>query len=478
MTALTRQLIYSLLFTIFIFPCFVCAAPPSLAPFPTLEFQSPEPERIVLPNGLVVLLLEDHELPLIQLNMLFPGGSQNEPAEKIGLTSLMSYAWSQGGTPTQTPETIEQTLERKAASVSFSIGVENSNAQMTSRVQDFDAVFAIFTDLMLRPAFRKDRLVLARSQAQESLRRMNDDPDDITRREYRAVFYGRSHPYARVASPKTLKSIRQEDFVTWHKTWIKPNGSYLAISGDFDASVMKTKLTQIFATWTQGDIPISSLAPMPEIKESRLFYIQRPINQTQIRVGYPAFARHSSDEFAWVVFNELWGGGSTSRLFQRVRTEMGLAYAVGSAAFSPKEKGFVVAVSQTRGVKAISAAKAILDINNQIRTTSFTEKEIETAKDTILNAYIQNFTSSAQIVSAVMSNEFFGYPKDYIATYPAKIRAIRSPDVQRVATTYLLPEKATLLFVGDLSTFEKPLSTLGKPQEIRILDYTTNESFY
>jgi zinc protease len=246
----------------------------------------------------------------------------------------------------------------------------------------------------------------------------------------------------------------------------------IAISGDFDRADMKKKLEQAFAAWPRGTATTITLAPAPELKEKRLFYIQKPINQTQIRVGYPGFARHSPDQFAWDVFNEIWGGGGTSRLFRTVRTRMGLAYAVGSASFVPAQAGFVIAVSQSRGSQAISAARAIRGISDELRAATFDTKEVQAAKDTIINAYVQNFTSSAQIAAAAMSNEYFGYPADYLETYPKKIAAVTPADIQRVARAYLQPDKETLFFVGDLSTFEKPLSTLGKPREVRPIDYT------
>ena len=152
-----------------------------------------------------------------------------------------------------------------------------------------------------------------------------------------------------------------------------------------------------------------------------MFYIQKPINQSQIRIGEFGLARHSPDHFAWEVFNELWGGGGTSRLFRTVRTELGLAYSVGSGFSEPQERGLIVAVSQTRGSQTIAAANAILKINQDVREAPFTPQEISDAKESIRNRFVENFTSSEQIASYMMNLEYFGFPADYLETYTQNI---------------------------------------------------------
>lgn len=454
----------------------VNAVPPTLPPFPPLHFHPAKPERYVMPNGLVVYLLEDHELPLMKVDMLFRTGSQYEPADKIGMSNIFAAAWTQGGTLTRKPEDVARFLERKAAAIQFGMDLENGSANVSCRTSDFDEVFALFAELLMKPGFAKDQVELAKSQAMEGIRRRNDDPEDLARREFRCLIYGESHPYARIATPETIKAIKRDDLLTWHAQTIVPNGAVIGISGDFNSAAMKKKLTEQLGGWAKKDVALPAVPPAPVIDHKRLFYIQRPINQTQIRIGYPGYPRHDPDTFAWSVFNELWGGGATSRLFRAVRTQQGLAYAVGSASFVPTERGFIVALSQTRGFASIAAAQSIVAIDNALPTTTFTADEVQGAKDTLINQYIENFTTPQQITAATMNNDFFGFPPDYLETYPKKIAAVTPADVERVAKAYLRPDKATLLMVGDLSTFEKPISTLGKAQEIRLPEYTDEET--
>jgi predicted Zn-dependent peptidase len=451
------------------------ATPPTLPEFPPLHFSPPKPVRYVLDNGLIIYLLEDHELPLIRLSMNFKAGTEYDPIDKVGLGSIFGEAMTEGGSAGHTPEDIEKTLDRKAASLGFSIGLEEGTGSMSCRKDDFDTIFSLFSDLLLHPQFQKDKFELARAKAQEALRRMNDDPDDVARREFRRVMYGNHHPYARIPTPEMIKNIKRDDLLEAHKRFFRPNGSWIAVSGDFQAPDMLAKLKAALGAWARSDAQWPEILTPTAATERRVFYIQKPIKQSQIRVGDLGLARHSPDHFAWEVFNELWGGSATSRLFRTVRTELGLAYSVGSGFSEPEKQGLIVAVSQTRGSQTIASTQAILKIGQDVREAPFTDKEISDAKEAIRNRFVENFTSSAQIAAYKMNLEYFGFPADYLDTYTQKIAAVQADDLRRVGHTYMHPERSSILVMGDLSTFEKPVGTLGKPQEIRLTDYSQPE---
>ncbi len=454
---------------------YVLATPPGVPNFPPLNFHPPKPTRAVLENGVVVYLLEDHELPLVRAEIYFQGGTQADPSDKIGLGSIFGEAMTNGGSLSHSSEEIEKTLDRKAASIGFSVGLENGQGSMSSRSEDFDVIFGLFSDLILHPQFRKDKFEIAKSKALEALRRMNDDPEEVSRREFRRVMYGAHHPYARIPTPEMIKNINRDDLVMAHSRFLRPNGTWIAVSGDFKSSDMLAKLKTTFASWAKSDVPWPRIPAPAPVSERRVYYIQRPINQSQIRVGDFGLARHSSDHFAWEVFNELWGGSGASKLFRTVRTDLGLAYSVGSGYSEPAQKGLIVAVSQTRGSQTMAAARAILQISQEAREAPFSEKEISDAKEAIRNRFVENFTSSLQIASYVMNLEFFGFPEDYLDTYTQHIAQVSKENLRRVGQTYLHPEHFAILIMGDLSTFDKPMSTLGRPQEIKLPDYSQEE---
>ncbi len=451
---------------------FVFAVAPTLPSFPPLSFHPPKPERIVLDNGLVVFLLEDHELPLIHLAMEFPLGTQNDPMDEVGMGAIFGDVMTQGGSLSRSPEEIERLLDKTAAALSFSVGLESASGAMRSRAQDFDQTFAVFADLLLHPQFRKDFLELSKARAVESLRRMNDEPEDVSRREFRRIIYGRTHPYARIASPESIAAIARQDLLKTHELYFKPNHSTIAISGDFTSVEMKKKIQSVLGSWSKGEVPSARVPQVTYQPQRAVYYIQRPINQSQIRIGHTGLERHNPDHFAWEVFNELWGGGATSSLFRTVRTQQGLAYSVGSGFSEPAGKGLIVAISQTRGPQTIAAVQSILSITKEVTAAPFPLQEIKWAKEAIRNRFVENYTSSAQIATQIMNNEYFGFPDDYLDSYTDRIDHVTPEDLGRVGRTYLHPDQSAILVMGDLSTFSKPLSTLGKMQEIKLVDYS------
>ena len=165
------------------------------------------------------------------------------------------------------------------------------------------------------------------------------------------------------------------------------------------------------------------------------------------------------------------GGGATSRLFRTVRTQKGLAYEVASVFTEPADLGMIVALCQTRAPETPQAVQSILEINRDVLQAPFSEEEVRFAKEAIRNRFVENFTSSAQIVEELTSLEFRKYPKDYLDTYTNRISQVTLADLRRAAEKHLHPDQSVILIVGDLSTFNKPLSTLGRPQEIRLPDY-------
>ncbi len=452
------------------------AVPPSLPPFPPLEFHPPKPERLVLGNGLVIFLLEDHELPLIRLSASFQAGSQYDPPEKVGRSGLFGNVLTEGGSLSHSPEDIESVLDKTASSIGFSVDLEHGSGALSCRAADFDTVFGIFTDLLLYPQFRKDRLELTKAKTLESLRRLNDDPEEVARREFRKLAYGSQHPYARIPTPATIDAIERKDLSDMHQRFFRPNAAWIAVSGDFQSAEMKSKLQKAFDAWPRSEMTMPVVPPMKaEPQDQRVYYIQRAINQSQIRIGHFGLERHNPDHFAWEVFNELWGGSASSVLFRTVRTQLGLAYSVASAFSEPAEKGLIVTICQTRGPQTIAAAQAILKINQDVKRAPFRTEEIHWAKESIRNRFIENYTSSAQIAADIMNSEALGFPANYMDTYTAHIAQVSEQDLRRVAKKYLHPDLSAILIMGDLSTFDKPISTLGKPQEIKLIDYTNDQ---
>lgn len=439
-------------------------------PIPPLPaFHPRQPKRIELSNGMVIFLLEDHELPLIGASARIRGGSSNEPADKIGLAGMFGEVWRTGGTTAQTGDQLDDFLELRAAKVETGAGVDSTSISLSCLKGDFDDVFKVFVDLLRHPEFRADKLDLAQKQAQDGISRRNDDVSEIAGRESAKLAYGADNPYAREPEYATIAAIKRDDLVHWYQTYIQPNHMILGISGDFDSAAMEAKLRAAFEAWPKGDD-----LPKPEIKYNPAkpgYYLipKDDVNQSNINAVALGTTRSNPDFYAISVFNQAFGGGFSSRLFNDIRTKRGLAYEVGGgigANFGhPGTEQFVIATKSQSTVESIQALDEDIDA---LATHPITAEEIDHAKDAILNAFIFRLDSPEKLLAERMTYEFYGYPLDWLDQFPAKIHAVTAADVSRVAAKYLHRDQLAVLVVGNTKDFDKPLSSLGPVKEIDI----------
>ncbi len=219
---------------------------------PLPAFHPQVPKRIVLPNGMVIFLQEDHELPLIDGIARIRGGSRSEPADKTGLIDMYSDVWRTGGTKTQTGDQLDDYLEIRAAKVETGGNADSTTISWSCLKADFDDVFKVFDDLLRTPEFRNDKLELVQRQYFDAISRRNDDVDEIVGRESAKLAYGAQNPYARVAEYKTVAAVTRQDLVDWHHAHVNPNNIILGIVGDFDSAAMEAKLRQTYGNWPKG----------------------------------------------------------------------------------------------------------------------------------------------------------------------------------------------------------------------------------
>jgi zinc protease len=439
-------------------------------PIPTLPaFHPPQPRRIELSNGMVVFLQEDHELPLISGTARIRGGSSNEPAAKVGLVDILGEVWRTGGTKAQTGDQLDDFLEVRAAKVETGGGVDSTTISLNCLKGDFDDVFKVFADLLQSPEFRADKLDLAQKQADDSISRRNDEIGEIAGRESAKLAYGADNPYAREPEYSTIAAITRQDLVDWHKTYVHPNHIILGISGDFDSAAMESKLRGAFESWPKGpELPKDEIKFHPAAPGYYLIP-KEDVNQSSIHMVALGTTRNNPDYYVISVFNEAFGGGFSSRLFNDIRTKRALAYNVGGgigANFGhPGILQFVVGTKSQSTIESVQALDE--DIDNLARQP-ITDDEIKQAKDAILNAFIFRLDSPDKVLAERMTYEFYGYPLDWLDKYPAEIQKVNAADVNRVAAKYLHHDQLAVLVVGNTKEFDKPLSSLGAVKEIDI----------
>lgn len=432
-------------------------------PTPALRaVQIPQPKRIQLPNGMVIFLQEDHELPLIRGGATIRGGGRDVPADKTGLTAILGQSWRTGGTPTRTGDQLDEFLESRAASVETGVDEDSMGVNLNVLKGDFDAVFPIWLDLLRNPEFRQDKIDLAKTAANTGISRRNDDPGSITGRELAKLGYGPDSPYARQSEYSTIAAITREDLLAFHKRFVHPNNIILGFVGDFDSAKLEKKLRDTFASWPKGPQAVKPAFVSSPAKPGVYFVAKDDVTQANLAMVHPGILRSNPDYYAVAVMNEIFGGGFSGRLMQRLRSERGLTYGVGGGVGAGWDDPTLFSVRMaTKSGTTLESIDALRKEVASLTTSPITPEELSLAKESILNAYVFTMDTRAKALTQQVQLEFYGYPADYYTKYPAQIQKVTGDDVVRVAKKYVHPDQLAVLVVGKQADFEKPLSSLG-----------------
>ena len=433
-------------------------------PIPPLhDFKPPQPKRIVLDNGLVIFLQEDHELPFIDGSILIRGGSRDEPAAKIGLVRLYGETWRTSGTPTVSGDALDDQLEARAAHLETGGGLASTTLGWSSLKADFDTVFAQSVDLLLHPAFKADKLSLAKRQIDTGIARRNDDAGGIASREAEVVIYGKSSPYARGAEYATVGAVILDDLNAWHAKTGVPNGMIVSVSGDFDSAAMEGKLRSAFSPLKKGTVLETAKTDFPGSTSGVYFVDKNDVDQSNIYIAGLGTERSNPDYYALNVMNEIFSGGFGSRVFQAVRTRLGLAYSVGGGfGASYDHPGMFLVGAATKSDSTVATVKAVVAEIERMKTDPPSPDELRKAKDQVLNSFIFHYDSPDKTLNEQVTLAFYGYPSDFLEKYKSGIERVTAADVSRVASKYIDTSKLATVVVGNKSEMKTPLSTLGK----------------
>lgn len=442
--------------------------------FPALrDIEIPAYERYELPNGLVVYLLEDHELPLVSGSATFRTGARVEPAEKVGLANLTGEAMRLGGTTRLDADSLNQQLEQRAASIETGIDLSEGSASFSALSEDTPAVFALFADVVQRPAFADDKIDLLKRQYGGGIARRNDDPDEITSREFRKLVYGAGSPYARTIEYATLAAIGREDIEQFYRASIRPEHTILGIVGDFDSAQMKQWIAEYFGEWQGAGEALENTLPSVEQAKSGVFVVSQPqLTQSYVELGHLGGQLNYPDHAALAVMNEVMNGFS-GRLFNEVRSRQGLAYSV-YAYWAPRYDypGLFIGGGQTRSEATVPFIQSTLAEINRIRTTTITEFELAQAKDAVLNSFVFNFQSPGQTLARLIRYEYYGYPQDFVFQFQDQVREATIAQVQAAAQARLDPDQLVILVVGNPADIQPGLDTLAPNTTITPIDIT------
>jgi zinc protease len=473
----------------------VPAATPSAAvalPPPLPRFEIPRPERVTLDNGMVVMLLEDHELPLVAVTALLRTGSRLDPPAKLGLGALAGELLRTGGIARVTGEgdprlhltpggalsgdALDDLLEARAAEMEVAIGESSGSANLGCLAEDFASLLPLFAAMLRHPAFDAARLDLARDLAKSRLERENDDPDTVLWRELARLVYGPDSPYGRTPSFATLDAVTRADLVAWHERQVQPQSIVLGLVGDFHTAAALAAVRAAFADWPRGanQPPGGDSFPYRRQPNPGLYVIdKRDMSQSEVAMAHLGVIKNDPDFYALQVLNDVLSGSFASRLVSDVRTAKGLAYEVEGRVGSDWDHLGITALSlSTKAQTTAAGIAALLAEARDLTAKPITDEEVARAKQSILASFVFHSDSRAKVLEQQLVFELYGYPSDWLERYRAAIEAVTTDAVRQVAARHVHPDQFTILVVGPAETKDPSLAPFGKVVPLPLPDVT------
>ena len=323
-----------------------------------------------------------------------------------------------------TGDQLDERLEDMAASVETGIGESSGSASFSCLKKNIGAVLELFHDVVTDPAFREDKIELAKTQIKSSISRRNDDANGIADRELYRLVYGPHTPYGEQVEYDTINAIHRDDIVGFYKRYFSPSNMIFAMYGDFDSAAVKRQLESLFGAWKADEPKTPAFPKVDAPPQPGVFLVTKTdVTQTFIQIGHLGGELRNKDFPALSVAADMFGGGFSSRLFRDVRTRLGYAYAVGAdwAANYDHPGLFRISVS-TKSETTTATIQAILKQLTAMRTSEITDEELKVAKDSVLNSLVFAFARPSSTLNRLVTYDYFGYPADFFTQYENAIK--------------------------------------------------------
>ncbi|MCF8105798.1 MAG: insulinase family protein [Desulfohalobiaceae bacterium] len=431
--------------------------------------QWPEPEVLTfsLDNGISFFLVEDHELPLVEVSVSVRAGEWLVPEGKEGLAEICAETMRNGGTENHPPEELNRLLANKAAVIETGFDFVSGSASMNVLSEDFREILPVFVELLSRPAFPMDKINLAKQQLKTEISRRNDSQDKIAYRVFKRLIYGRDTVYARIPEYETVDAVSRSDLVDFHDRAYQGQNLMVGIVGDFDPDEIRPLLNKEFSAFPKGrdnDIRL----PAIEVRDEQSYHVveKSDVNQSLIIMGHLGGWRQDPDYAELQVMNKILSGGFSGRLFERIRSRKGLAYSV----FGRYDCHYYYPGLFFVGLKTgtASSARAVTAVRQELERLrqGVSREELDQAKDQFFNSLIFSYDEPEEILERRMYYAYRGMPADSFHRLTDEIRGVTVEDVVRVAGDYLNPDRLTVLAVGRKQELLEQLRELGRVEVI------------
>jgi zinc protease len=436
------------------------------APLPSepRPYHFPHITRATLPNGLRLLIAENHNAPLVSMRGLVRSGADHDEAQTAGLASVTADLLDEGA---GTRDAIKLAEDIGLLGASLGTGADWDATYLSLDVlsRNAEAATAMFGDVAARPTLPEDGLERVRAERLNEILQQRNEPAAIAGKRFANLLYGTgAYGNSVIGNADSIARITIDDVRRFHREHFLPNNSSVVVSGDVKAKDAIDLLTRALGDWTPGTEPPRPVVTPKSIDATRVFIVDRPqAVQSEIRVGHIGVPRSCEDYFPLSVMNAIFGGVFNSRINLNLRERHGYTYGARSQfAFRRQAGPFVVAAPVRNEVTRESVTEMIAEMR-RIRTGDLEDREMDDTKNYLMGVFPATVQTASDIASRLIDMELYGLPQDYFDRYRENIANVSKDDITRVAQKYLDPDRLLIVIVGNAAHIREPLGTLGLP---------------
>ena len=436
--------------------------PPPLGPAPALKL--PAIQKHKLSNGLAVWIVEHHEVPLAQINLIVRSGSAADPIGKYGVGSLTAAMLDEGAGARSSLE-FADAVEFLGANLSTSSSFDASSIRMSVPVSKLAEALPLLSDVALRPSFPATELDRLRKERLTSLLQARDNAGALVQLAFPRIVFGPTHRYGTSANglPATIEALTVDDLKTFYRSHFRPDNATLLVVGDLTLSTALPMLEQAFGGWkADGMVSLVAAVPnAPQLTTRQIYLVDKPeAAQSQIRIGWVGVSRATPDYAVLEVLNTILGGSFTSRLNQNLREKNGYAYGASSGFDQRLSAGPFVAAA---GVQTDKTADALREFFNELNgiLMPVPADELAKARSYVALGFPGEFETTGDMARKLEELVVYNLPDATFSNFVPSVTAVTAADLQRAAARFIQPERMAVVVVGDLKLIEGPIRALN-----------------
>jgi zinc protease len=435
--------------------------------FEPVSFTPPKVDHVALANNLPLDFYPDPGLPLVNIMVRVGTGSIHDPQNKIGAAEMTGQVVRNGGTAKYPGDELDRQLESRGAELTVTTDKEETWFRLSILREDLAWGLNVLADLLISPTLPAEKLEEARGPRIVELQQRLDVPMKVASVLFPQLVYGKGNPWGATPTEKTMRALSIDDLRSMISRFYRTGNMQLGMSGGIDFAEARRLADESF-----GKLPVQPYTPpaMAEVKpieKTEIFIVPREVTQNVIYLGHEGINRLDPRKFQVRVFNNVLAGGFTSRLFQEVRSNRGLAYSVHGRIGEGTQKGIYYNAAMTKTPSTAEALKLMLKINGDLQREPPRPDEMDVAVQSDVNAFVFFFDRGDKIVQQQITLNIYHYPPDYLAAYVSNLKSVEPEQVRLIATELLHLDKILVLVVGNPTPeLKTELQGLGPITEI------------